>query len=188
MAFRFTCTACRTVMKVQDGFIEPKKVRCTGCGIVVMLTPDPDDPEEITVSYPKKTRKRNEMSDAKKRVLLFSILGVLLLSIGGGLWWTLRGPSDRAAVTGDVNYEGVPMENGMISFIQTGDGTTVTAEIKKGRYVFRASKGPRLGANRVEILGNEKEPVGPAYSGEESKLSADIQPGANTHNFDVGRR
>jgi hypothetical protein len=83
------------------------------------------------------------------------------------------------------------MENGLISFTQIGkEGTpiSVTGEIKKGRYIIRASRGPGLGANRVEILGNEKEPVGSVYSGDESKLSADIQSGSNTHNFDVGRR
>jgi len=44
-------------MKVGEGFVEPKKVRCSGCGTVILLTPDPDDPSNVAISFPGRAAK-----------------------------------------------------------------------------------------------------------------------------------
>src|SRR6266516_4201846 len=102
MSIRFTCTACRTVMKIDSRITEERKVRCTGCRIVILLTPDPDEPDGMTVSFPKKSDKRKGMSDSRKRVLLLIALVIMAVIVGVGLWYTLSGPQDRWPVSGEV--------------------------------------------------------------------------------------
>ncbi len=81
MAIRFTCTACQKSMKLADAITEPKKVRCSGCGLLILLTPDPNDPSHVKASFPKKADRVDEhsMSPAQQKFILLSILGVIVL-------------------------------------------------------------------------------------------------------------
>ena len=55
MSIRFTCNACHTVLKVGEMITEARKVRCTGCGLVILVMPDPTDPMGTTTTIPQKT-------------------------------------------------------------------------------------------------------------------------------------
>ena len=91
MAIRFTCTACRTVMKIDARIFEEKKVRCTGCRSVILLTPDDNAPDGMIVSIPKKTEKPKEMSAATRGWLLLAALVVIALIVAFGVWFSMRG-------------------------------------------------------------------------------------------------
>jgi hypothetical protein len=77
-------------MRVGEGFAEPKKVRCSGCGTVILLTPDPANPSDVKISFPKKSDKKNEGSETRKRILLYSAFGAACLFLAFALWWTFR--------------------------------------------------------------------------------------------------
>jgi hypothetical protein len=78
-------------MKIDRRITEEKKVRCTGCRSVILLTPDDESPDGMLVSVPKKTEKPKEMSVATKRWLLMAALGIILLIIAAGIWFSMRG-------------------------------------------------------------------------------------------------
>ena len=186
MAIRFACTACRAVMKIGEAIDEPRKVRCKSCGSVILLTPNPADPSGLTASVPKKTDKSRTMSDSRQRVLLLSGLGVLGLILAIGLWWTLSNPSDRGAIEGNVSYDDGALGKGTITFLFEKDGKQISATgpIVQGRYSIRASRGPAIGVNKVEIRGDEDTPI-PARYNSESGLSVEVKAGENKENFEV---
>ncbi len=97
-----------------------------------------------------RTRRRCPMQPGfQQSSHAFSVLAVAMLSLvgcGGG------GPP-RAAVQGNVTWEGKPIESGTINFISTGTGGSASATIVEGKYQLGSAEGASLGANRVEIFG-----------------------------------
>lgn len=61
---------------------------------------------------------------------------------------------ERANVSGEVTFDGQPIETGLIAFIPDGatKGPTAGAAIQNGKYATTANSGPVLGAHRVEIV------------------------------------
>jgi DNA-directed RNA polymerase subunit RPC12/RpoP len=187
MEIRFTCSACRTVMKLGDMITEQKKVRCSGCGTVILIEPNPDNPREIITSIPKRRDKPKGMSEAMRRNILIGIAVALILIVVIGVWWTqFSGPSLTAAVEGDVKLDGAPLVKGKIVFtpLDTSKGArAVSIPIERGSYSARASRGPAIGTNKVQIFGSETEIVAPRYhtpSEDDDPLEeVNIQPGVN---------
>ena len=101
----------------------------------------------------------------------------------------LAGCSDGLIeVTGDVSFDGEPVELGTIRFVDTGDSSTShAADIKDGSYTLRTTPGSK----RVEIRASRPLPperqtqpeMGlmyddyiPAQYNRESTLTADVRP------------
>src|SRR5476651_1044329 len=83
MSIRFTCTACRTVLKLGEMIAEPRKVRCTGCGIVILVEPDPANPLGLTSSIPEqpdKTKRRIQAEQARNRTILVGSLVAIAIA------------------------------------------------------------------------------------------------------------
>jgi len=61
---------------------------------------------------------------------------------------------ERASVSGQVTFDGKPIEKGSIAFIPDGTtvGPTAGAIIENGRYKTQSGGGPVLGSHRVEIV------------------------------------
>jgi DNA-directed RNA polymerase subunit RPC12/RpoP len=209
MSIRFTCTACHTVLKIGEAISEPRKVRCTECGIVILLTPDEDSPTGVVASVPEqpdKTVRKSKAAMARQRNMLLGGLGVLALLAALGLWWMLSGPSDRGAVEGEVLLNGTPLDKGTILFksFDPANQVTTSAPIIDGRYKIAASKGPAVGMNLVEIRGERKtgrliaNPKGDpgemidevveavaAHFHSPTKLQFEVKRGSNTADFTV---
>ena len=135
------------------------------------------------------------------------VLGlVLLITIGCG---RASGP-ERASVSGQVTFDGVPVERGSIAFIPDGQtvGPTAGAVIEKGRYQVPRDAGPVLGTHRVEITAHRAgkqvdvagvggAATGPSAAGtvqetemyipeqynKQSSLKATFKSGANVNDF-----
>ena len=43
------------VLKIGEMITEAKKVRCTGCAIVLLVVPDDDNPDAVIATIPKKS-------------------------------------------------------------------------------------------------------------------------------------
>jgi LSD1 subclass zinc finger protein len=185
---RFTCSACRTVMKLGDTITEQKKVRCSGCGTVILVEPHPSNPGEVTTSIPKRREKSKGMSEATRRNLLIGVAIGLVLIAAIGIWWTQSGPSLTAAVEGDVKLDGADLMKGWIVFtpVDTSKGAKeVKVPIERGRYSVGSWRGPYIGANKVQIIGNETEIVAPRYNTESELEPFIIQAGQNKKNYEV---
>ena len=63
-----------------------------------------------------------------------------------------NGP-ERAIVSGEVTFDGQPLEKGVIAFVPDGatQGPTAGAAILGGKYATPPGSGPVLGIHRVEI-------------------------------------
>jgi hypothetical protein len=114
----------------------------------------------------------------------------------------LAGCSRGRPVEGKVTYAGKPVDGGMISFIPTA-GAPVSAEIVGGKYSLPASRGPRTGPHRVEIVwkvktgkqvdvpgdaGNlmdETEQVIPSEYNTGSTQTAEVKSSGNTFDFNI---
>jgi hypothetical protein len=132
----------------------------------------------------------------------FCLLLSLSLTVGSivGCGSGYDGPiREYADVTGTVSYQGAPLKMGEISF-QPATGPLVSGEIElDGTYTVKAEIGP----NTVTVISRDPEREGPEdpaarsalpppkrhvpeiYSGRESGLKFDVQPEANTANFDL---
>ena len=163
---------------------EPKKVRCTGCGIVILLTPNEESENGLTASFPEQPAKSNAMPDSRKRIIMGSILGVLAVIVLAGLWWSFHAPSDRGAIEGEVSLDSGPLEKGTIEFTSPDTKQTARGPIVRGRYSIAASHGPSIGRNDVSITGDEGTAIALRYN-TKSQLHAVIKAGSNTENFDV---
>src|SRR5213595_1763456 len=86
MSIRFTCTACHTVLKVAAVVTEQRKVRCTGCGMVILLTPDDDSPTGMTISVPEKGGHAGPHQQRLRRHVLIGVLVAILALLGFGIW------------------------------------------------------------------------------------------------------
>lgn len=206
MTIRFNCGACRAVLKVPEVVTEERKVRCTACGVVILLSPDETSPIGMTATLPDTSKKKMAIAKveaARQRRVLLAVLGVLAVILAGGLWWTLWGPSNRAAVEGDVELDKLPMQNGTILFIAADDPKKTSAKgtITNGHYKLAASEGPFIGPNKVEIrsprftgkllidkvhnpIDETVEAVAATYN-DKTILQVDIKAGARTENFKV---
>lgn len=187
MTIRFTCTACRTVMKLGDAITEQKKVRCSGCGTVILVSPHPTNSAEVVISIPDRSKKPKKMSDSMRRNILIAIAVALLVFMGTAVWWTQAGPSVTAAVEGDVKLDGSDLLKGAIVFIpvDTSKGAKeVKIPIERGHYSAGTWRGPYIGVNKVQILGNETEIVAPLYN-TESTETITVQDGVNKKNYEV---
>ena len=189
MSIRFTCSACHTVLKVAAVVTEERKVRCTGCGIVIVLTPDDDSPTGMSISVPQKGGKPR-LSSRGRRNILIGVLVAILALLGFAIWYSTGGPTDRGAIDGYVNLDDGTLEKGQITFIPI-DGTkgvTASAPIVRGRYSLSAADGPAIGINRWEIRGETEGAVAKRYN-VESKDRADtkieIKAGSNTRTFEL---
>jgi hypothetical protein len=62
---------------------------------------------------------------------------------------------ERALVTGQVSYQGVPVKEGTIRFVPVKEtqGPAAGASIVDGSYTVKASGGVPCGTHRVEIIG-----------------------------------
>lgn len=79
-------------MKLGTMITEEKKVRCSGCGIVILVTPHPSNPMEVVTSIPKKSERPKGLSDAHKKLLLSVVLLILVSLVAFGIWWTTSRP------------------------------------------------------------------------------------------------
>ena len=127
------------------------------------------------------------------------VLSVPCLSTGCG-GGTSDGP-DLFPVTGTVQFDGTPVEEGRILFrTDSGAGRAYSTEIKNGSYTLEIEPGPvkvEVTASRV-IPGKFGEPASPdeeppplsemyipAKYNSESTLTANVSAGDNTIPFDL---
>lgn len=137
--------------------------------------------------------------------LKFLGLAMLIIAGCGGS----SGP-ERVSVSGEVSFDGTPIESGSIAFIPDGStvGPSAGGEIKQGRYSVARESGPVLGAHRVEVTAHragkqidvagaggasagpsgggtvhESEMYIPEQFNKKSKLTVNITSGSNVHNF-----
>lgn len=111
----------------------------------------------------------------------------------------------RGSVSGKVTFDDQPLSEGVITFIPTGDtkgaptGTTIT----NGAYDIDTERGPSVGTHRVEIVANRKtgktlpavppatadinevEQFLPTRYNTKSELTANIQSGSNSADFEL---
>jgi len=119
----------------------------------------------------------------------------------------LAGCSSKPSISGKVNFDNTPVDEGSITFLPEGgqraEGARATAEIKDGKYEIPSEKGPPPGKYRVEIFWKKKtgkqiqNPTDPGTMIDESKqvipekynvkseLTAEVKSGANTFDFDL---
>ncbi len=116
-----------------------------------------------------------------------------------------RSPS-RAEVSGTVQLNGRPIEEGAIQFIPIGGtiGPSAGEAIRNGKYHIAGDKGVTVGKNRVElrafrttgrkvqdatgkpgVLTAERVLAFPPEYNDESTLVRDIQAGSNVIDFDI---
>jgi hypothetical protein len=91
---------------------------------------------------------------------LASLLGGLALGALTGC----ADPLNRQVITGEVNFKGQPVEDGIINFAPLdGQGTGDGAQITKGKYRIPKEKGLSPGKYKVTIYGgNGKSGAGDA--------------------------
>jgi hypothetical protein len=171
-------------MKVGQSFSEPKKIRCSGCRTLILLTPDPTNPSNVAVSFPRTKAKQSGMTETHKRIILYSAFGAMCLFLAYALW-SGRTPPNRAAVEGKVTIDGVAMNSGTIRFDSFDGKFSASGEITRGTYSISAAKGPWLGMNKVKIKCVEKDVdrVAPRFNAED-QYKVEIKAGTNNHNFD----
>ena len=119
----------------------------------------------------------------------------LLLAAGCG-----RPP---AAVEGTVTYDGVPVDDGGITFVPAAGGAKAGAPVKNGRYAIDAAHGPAPGSYKVEVTWNKAvgrrvadpdtaggttRQVLPEKFNKATTLTADVTAGANRIDFDLKSR
>jgi len=109
---------------------------------------------------------------------------------------------ERAAVKGKVTFDGKPLPSGTIHFVPpTGSGgQLVFAKIDQGAYALAENEGPAVGQCRVEISAEREtgetedldgetvavtEQYIPMKYNSESELTADIESGENTCDFEL---
>lgn len=144
-------------MKIPEGIMGQKKVRCSGCSTVILIDPDPTSPNGVMISYPRKKDKKHELTEGQKRFILYTLFGGFVIFFGYIIWTSIREPTDKAAIEGMVTFDGVPMESGTIIFTsQDGKNNKSSATISRGKYSISARNGPMIGSNRVTIEFREK--------------------------------
>ena len=86
-------------------------------------------------------------------VLRSAFVSLFLLGCGGD-----KPEIERVEVSGQVTYQGEPVENGRIRFAPTGEtnGPVSGGAIHDGEYAVTAKGGVPIGVHRVEITAFEK--------------------------------
>jgi hypothetical protein len=170
-------------MKLGAPITEQKKVRCSGCGIVIVIDPHPTNPNEVITTIPKMRDKRKGMTDAQKKAILTAVLAVLALGVGTALYFTFRGPPELASADGEVTLDGAPLPKGKIVFepLDTSKGAkNVEAPIVRGRYSAR----PWIGTNTVKIFGSGTDVVAERFSTDKADVTY-IKAGTNPKNYET---
>jgi hypothetical protein len=125
--------------------------------------------------------RRGRRISGRGLAILFVGVGAvaLVLFSGIGIWWTQSGPTLTAAIEGDVTLNGTLLPRGTIVFtpVDTSKGAKeVKVAIERGHYSVGTRRGPYIGFNKVQILGNENEVV--------SEFDPiNIEAGAKQHDF-----
>lgn len=133
-----------------------------------------------------------------------SLLGIVcsLLLIGG-----CGGDSlNRAEISGKVTLDGKPVDTGMVTFMpkNTENAVVVGAKIVNGEYRLKRTEGPAVGTYSVRVSSVQStgkmvkdqaieghtyeeytETIPKPYSGMESPLTTEVNPGKNTADFDI---
>lgn len=188
MTIRFVCTACRTTMKLEEAISDQKKVRCSGCGTVILVSPHPSNPGEVVTSIPNRSKKPKKMSETMYRNILVGLAIVLVAFMGGAIYYTQLGEPVRAAVEGNVTLDGNDLTRGEIVFtpVDTAKGAhEVRVPIARGLYSASRWTGPYIGQNKVQIIGSGDETVAPRFNTESDLPPVSIQAGANKQNFET---
>jgi hypothetical protein len=97
---------------------------------------------------------------------------------------------ERTVVTGEVTYQGTPIENGEIAFVPEAQLPTTIVRIRDGQYRAEAKGGVPVGAHQVQIKAfrddkqpakadfaidtNGKQYLSPRYN-RESQLQANVE-------------
>lgn len=111
---------------------------------------------------------------------------------------------NKVIVSGDITYQGKPLELGRIRFIPSNgsQGPITVEKVEGGRYTTESTNGVPVGTLRVEITGYDPEeyknaPTGPGappvrqllpdkYNrNSELKVSLEPEPSTQTHDFDL---
>ena len=98
-----------------------------------------------------------------RRATLAGLTAFALLAGGCG--------SGHVPLTGDVSYDGTPIDDGTITFVPTSggggsDAGKVSCHIENGKYKFEKDRGPLPGKYKVEVTwmqkaGQKKGPLDP---------------------------
>src|SRR5262245_25830295 len=109
----------------------------------------------------------------------------------------------QVTVSGDVSYEGQPVDDGSVLFVPDGggaDATQVGASIHDGKYTIDEGRGLRPGKYKVQItwmkktgkkfqgadgVEDEKVQVLPPKYNTETTQTAEVKRGSNTINFQL---
>ena len=110
--------------------------------------------------------------------------------------------SGRQPVSGEVSFNGEPIDEGSITFVPLeGDGIKTGGPIVDGRYEIEGEKGPPLGKHKVILRWEKKtgktytdpetgetfperdEGLPAVYWSEDSPLEVEIVKGENTYDF-----
>lgn len=86
----------------------------------------------------------------------WTVVVVMILSVAG---CSKRGDQwSRAAARGNVTLDGVPLDEGTITFFPSGatKGPAAGGPITDGNYEIAAEEGPVVGTNRIEIRSVQK--------------------------------
>jgi|GEM_PF-256864 len=92
------------------------------------------------------------------KLFLFSTtVSFLAVHLSGCSQSTSDAPK-RAAISGQIKFQGMPVEEGMITFapVAPNVGPSTGAKISNGAYSIPKDAGPVIGANRVEITAYQK--------------------------------
>jgi hypothetical protein len=129
---------------------------------------------------------------------------LLLCTVFFGTFGCQNGPR-RAAVSGTVLVDKVPLHEGTISFVPTDgtDGPETGGAVKDGKYSIPAGQGAVVGKNKVIIRGFRKtgkqipdimdktkfvdervKALGPEYN-DNTTLLGEIKDGKNELDFDL---
>jgi hypothetical protein len=125
-----------------------------------------------------------------KAAASFLLAVALVAGCGGG--------DQTGEVSGIVTYDGKPVESGGITF-SPEKGPTAGGVIKDGKYTATVAVGPaKVSITGSKIVGEKKayntpnSPVGtisaeslPAKYNKATQLRYDVQPGAQTKDFDL---
>lgn len=91
-----------------------------------------------------------------------------------------RADRDRVAVSGQVTFDGRPLENGQLVFEPRGQGRMAIAQLVDGRYSIAAERGPTAGHYIVRITAarptGEQASGGPTSGGELRDVYAQFLP------------
>jgi hypothetical protein len=127
-------------------------------------------------------------------MVLAACIGLTIAGCGGG------SPQGRLAISGQVTFEGQPLDQGSIQFtpLDSESGISGGAIIQNGSYTIEAEKGLAPGKYRVRIFSAEasgeaeempgmseeapKERI-PAQYNVESTLEADVSGDKTTFDF-----